>query len=70
MHKLKANKNRLAQIGIQTKSGIQLYIDNHVVKVGTDGEWNDIYDFRFVSLYSVYGIYGIYGIINAVNIKK
>ena len=38
-------KNRLAKIGIQTGSGIQIGIDDKIVAIGMDGEVEDIFDF-------------------------
>ena len=43
---IKGGKNRLAKIGIQTNSGIQIGIDDNQVAIGIDGEVQDIYDFR------------------------
>ena len=40
------SKNRLAEIGFQTASGVQIAIDDKKVKIGMEGNFDEEYDFR------------------------
>lgn len=42
---IKESKNRLAEIGFQTKAGVQIAIDDKRVRIGMDGTFDNEYDF-------------------------
>merc|ERR1712176_1340996 len=42
---IKESKNRLAEIGFQTKDGVQIAIDDKRVRIGMDGTFDNEYDF-------------------------